>query len=130
MASLLLGLVQTSRAELVTTVDKMDQVGGKAVLKLTLKNTFTEKVDSARAQVFLLDESGKMVGQATRWVIGGQTKPAEDKKKTGLAPGASTVFNFVIAADKPFTKARVGFSRIVLEGGKVVTQSTVAEAQK
>jgi hypothetical protein len=45
-----------------------------------------------------------------------------------LVPGATTVFNFVIAADQPFSTtnltARVQFSRVVLQGG------TLADVRK
>jgi hypothetical protein len=46
---------------------------------LELKNTFTNNIESARAVVFLLDDQGKMVGQAAHWIIGGT------KAKPGLA---------------------------------------------
>jgi len=95
-----------------------------------MKNGLSEKVESARAVVFLLDEQGKMVGQATRWVIGGSNT-------NGLAAGATNAFHFVVTADKQFATtnltARVSFSRIVLEGGKladVAKQVTVAAAAK
>jgi len=85
-------------------------------MPLTMKNNLTEKVESARAVAFLLDEHGKVVGQSTKWVIGGESA------KSGLPVGATNVFNFVITADKPFATTnlitRVNFSRIVLEGGK------------
>ena len=58
-----------ARADLVVKVGEPKQTSGKAVITLEMKNTFAEKVESARAMVFLLDEQGKMVGQATRWVI-------------------------------------------------------------
>jgi len=82
-----------------------------------MRNGFSEQIDSARAVVFLLDDRGKMVGQGTRWVIGG------NNDKPGLAAGSTNSFHFVIASDKPFTTtnltAKVTFSRVVLEGGKV-----------
>jgi hypothetical protein len=82
-----------------------------------MKNNFTEQIESARASVFLVDQDGKMVGQATRWVIGGT------KDRTGLAPGATNVFNFVIAIDRPVTLTnlapKVSFNRLILAGGKV-----------
>ena len=93
-------------------VDEPKTVGSKAVIKLTLKNTFKESVESARATVFLLDERGQVVGQAVQWVIGTKDKPP-------LAPDATTTYNFVVPMDKPFTKTRVSFNRIILEGGKV-----------
>jgi hypothetical protein len=81
-----------------------------------MKNNFAEKVESAKAVVFLLDEQGKMVGQSTKWVIGGT------KERPPLEPTKEATYNFVIAASQSFTTtnltAKVTFSRVVLEGGK------------
>jgi hypothetical protein len=113
---LLLGAT-LAQAQLTVTVSPPKVVGQKAVVPLAMRNGFTERIESARAVVFLLDEQGKMVGNGTRWVIGGtQGKP-------GLAAGATNAFHFVIASDKPFVTtnltAKVSFSRVVLEGGKI-----------
>ena len=100
----------------------MKATGQKAIVPLAMKNGFAERIESARAVCFLLDDQGKMVGQASRWIIGGTGD------KAGLAPGATNVFNFVVAAARPFTgtnlTAKVSFSRVILEGGKL------ADAQK
>lgn len=115
----------TAPAQLVVTLSPVKVTGQKAIVPLAMKNNFAEKVESARAVVFLLDEQGKMVGQSTKWVIGG----SEDKP--GLKAGATNAFHFVITADKPLTTtnltAKVSFSRIVLEGGKTadVTKDVV-----
>ena len=65
----------------------------------------------------LQERLSTLVGQSTRWVIGGS------QDKPGLAAGATNAFHFVIASDKPFATtnltAKVTFSRVVLEGGKV-----------
>lgn len=70
-----------------------------------------------RAAVFLLNEQGKMVGQATKWVIGGSNN------KSGLATGTTNSFHFVVTTDKSFTStnltAKVAFSRVILNGGKL-----------
>jgi hypothetical protein len=104
-------------AQLVVTVAPAKIAGNKAVVPLAMENKFTEKVESARAVVFLLDDQGKMVGQATKWVIGGS------QDKPGLTSGATNAFHFVIAGEKPFTTtnltAKVSFSRVVLAGGKL-----------
>jgi hypothetical protein len=103
--------------QMSVTVTPVKTTRQKAIVPLAIKNNFTEKVESARAAVFLLDDQGKMVGQASRWVIGGSGD------KTGLAPGATNSFHFVVAANKPFTTtnltAKVEFSRVVLVGGKL-----------
>jgi hypothetical protein len=112
----LLGLAAAS-AQLMVSVALPKVAGQKAVVPLALRNSLAEKIESARAVVFLLDEQGKMVGQGTRWVIGGSSD------KPGLAAGTTNAFYFVIATDKPFTTtnltAKVTFSRVVLEGGKL-----------
>ncbi len=122
--SLLLVSLSAARADLVVKVGEPKRVGPKTVIRLVMRNTFKEKVESARAQVFLLDEKGKVVGQAVRWVIGGT------KDRPALAPEAETTFSFVVNADKPFTTRKVSFSRVVLAGGKLadVRQGVQVEA--
>lgn len=106
--------VVSVQAQLVVTVSPPQIVGQKAVVKLAMKNNLTNKVESARAVVFLLDEQGQMVGQSTKWVIG--------QHKTGLEPKGETSFNFVITSPQPWTAtnltAKVSFSRVVLANGK------------
>jgi hypothetical protein len=58
-----------------------------------------------------------MVGQSAKWVIGGtQDRPA-------LISKDGTTFNFVITSAQPFIttnlSAKVSFSRVVLDGGKL-----------
>jgi len=103
-----------SNASLVVKVDPPKAAGTKALIKLTLRNTFSQNVESARATVFLLNDEGKVVGQSTQWVIGGS------KDRPALAANASTTFNFVLNQKKPFTKARLVFTKLVLDGGKSV----------
>jgi hypothetical protein len=116
---LLLLFTTSANAKLVVQVEQPKRTGGRAVVKLRMKNIFAEKIESARATVFLLNAEGTMVGQSTQWVIGGT------KDKPALAPDVSTNFNFVIATEKPFAKAKVIFNRVVLEGGKVVESKDV-----
>lgn len=104
-------------ARLVAKLEGARLSGSKAVVKLTLKNTFTNTVESARATLFLMNDQDKVVGQKSEWVIGGK------RDKSALAPDATTTYNFVVPADKPFTKTKVVFNRIVLEGGKQVDPS-------
>jgi hypothetical protein len=60
-----------AHAQLTISVSPLKVAGNKAVVQLEMKNNFTEKIESARAAVFLLDEQGKMVGESTKWVVGG-----------------------------------------------------------
>jgi hypothetical protein len=113
--------VASVNAQLAVTVSSPKVIGQKAVVPLALKNNFTESITSARAAVFVSDERGKVVGQATRWVIGGQAGPAPD---VGLEPKATNSFHFVVTSAKPFTTtnltAKVIFNRVILEDGKSV----------
>jgi hypothetical protein len=104
-------------AQLAVSVSPPKITGTKALIKLEIKNTLSEAVQSARASVFLLDAQNQIIGQATKWVIGGtQDKPA-------LAPEHQTTYNFVVQATRPFPAtnltAQVSFSRVVLAGGKL-----------
>ena len=147
-------------AQLAVAVSPPRVVGQKAVVSMALKNSFAEKIESARAVCFLLDDQGKMVGQGAKWVIGGQSSAVSNQKSerekrtpvgvspnpsllaphaalSGLAPGGTNAFNFVIALDKPSANtnltAKVQFSQVVLEGGKLANvpkQVTVTPAAR
>jgi hypothetical protein len=118
-------LVFSADAKLGVRVEAPKQSGGKVVIKLTLKNGFKERVESTRATLFLLNDEDKVVGQKSEWIIGGSSRTGTDKP--ALAPDASTAYNFVLPADKPFTKTKLIFNRIVLEGGKSIDPKTSAD---
>jgi hypothetical protein len=103
------------QAQLAVTVSPPKIASQKAIVQLKMKNNLTNKVESARAICFLLDEQGQMVAQSTKWVIG--------QNKSGLEPKAEATFNFVITSPQPFTTtnltAKVSFSRVVLDGDKL-----------
>ena len=111
-----LACVIPAQAQLAVTVSSPKVVGQKAVVELKMTNGFPEKIESARAVCFLLDEQGKMAGQATKWVIGGT------KDRAALESKGETSFNFVITSSQPFATtnltANVSFSRVILNGGK------------
>ena len=120
--------VTLCRADLIVTPSAPKITGNKTVVTLGLKNTFSQPIESARAIVFLLDEKGKMVGQSTKWGIGGS--PSE----RGLAAGATNVFNFVITSTQPLTStnltAKVSFERLILEGGKLTNPNKVVTVEQ
>lgn len=119
-------------AQLSVIATSPKQAGQRAIVKLTLKNTFTEKIESARATVFLMDDQGKMIGQGTRWVIGGT------KDRPALKPDKETTFNLVV--ERRTSKgerqapaqlnAKVVFTRLVLEGGKSVDPNKNVQIQQ
>jgi hypothetical protein len=106
-----------SHAALVLKPSEPKTYGQKTIIKMELQNTFSNKIESARAVVFLLNDEGKVVGQETRWILGGT------KDRPGLEPNAKTDFHFVVPSDKPFTKTRITVTRLILEGGKLVNPS-------
>jgi hypothetical protein len=124
-------LVTLCRADLIVTPSAPKIIGNKTVVTLGLKNTYAQPIESARASLFLLDEQGKMIGQSTKWVIGG------GKDAPNLAAGATNVFNFVITSADPLTStnltAKVNFNRVVLAGGKLTNPNkevTVEQLKK
>ena len=117
----------TAQAQLAVTVSPPKIASQKAIVELKIKNSLAEKVESARAVCFLLDDQGKMIGQSTKWVIGGT------KDRPALEPKKETTFNFVITSNQPFTTtnltAKVSFSRVVLEGNKLADPKTDVQIQ-
>jgi len=106
----------TVHAQLAVTVSSPQVIGQKTIVQLTMKNSFKQSVESARAMCFLIDEQGKMVGQSTKWVIG--------ENRIGLEPSATNTFNFVITSvGQSLTAtnltAKISFSRVVLSGGQL-----------
>jgi hypothetical protein len=102
---------------LYVTSAKPKTTGQKTMIKLDVQNTFSEKVQSVRATIFLLDPGGKMSGQATHWIIGGSTN------RPSLAANAHAVYYFVVPVEKPFAKVQMMIDRIVLESGRAVNMS-------
>jgi hypothetical protein len=109
-------LCVSAQAQLAITVSPPKITGQKVVVPLAMTNNLAEQVTSARAVCFLLDEQGKMVGQSSKWVIGGT------KSQPALEPKTGTTFNFVITSSQPFPTtnlmAKVSFSRVILDGGR------------
>jgi hypothetical protein len=119
LTSLVLVLALSAPAQLAVTVSPLKLGANKAIVPLAMKNGFAQNVESARAVVFLVDNQGKVMGQpTTRWVIDGP------QDKAGLAVGATNAFYFGVPLDKPLAAtnltAKVQFTRVMLEGGKLV----------
>lgn len=111
LAGLLLSGFATEAA-LTVNVKEPKVTGSKVIVPIVIKNTFKASVESARAVLFLTDDSGKVVGQATHWIIGGT------KSQPALAPDATITYSFVFTSNKPFTKTKLIVTRLVLENGK------------
>ncbi len=110
---LLLATTVAASAALLVQVAPPKTTGSKAIIEIGLTNSYSIKIESVRATVFLLDDQGKVTGESTRWILGGtQDKP-------GLPPKGKTTYNFVVSTDKPFTKTKLLVSRVILEGGQL-----------
>ncbi len=109
-------------AQLNVTVSPPKVVGQKTLVEVTMTNNFPQKVESARALCFLLNEQGKIVGQSAKWVIGGA------KDRPVLEPRNGTTFNFVFTAPQSLVAtnltARLTFIRLILAGGQLADPNT------
>jgi hypothetical protein len=107
----------SAKANLLVTIGHTKTVGRKIITCVEFKNAFREKIESARATLFLVDEDGQVLGRATHWVIGGT------KNLAGLSSGSTNTFNFVITSNRNLTTTyltpKIHFDRIVLDGGKL-----------
>lgn len=110
--------VVVGNAELMVTVLPPRITAQKVVVPIVMKNNFSEAVEGARAVVFVMDESGQMLGQGTRWVIGGKAEPT-----AALIAGGTNTFYFVVNSQRllPTTNivTQVKFSRLLLQSGRV-----------
>jgi hypothetical protein len=114
----------SASAALVVKLEPPKRTGQKTVIKVTMKNTFKERIESARARLFVTNSESRTLSPETRWVIGGGTdRPA-------LAPGATTTYHFVVTSDKDVKVNSVLFLKLVLEGGKEVDPKTAVEYEK
>ena len=116
--AVLLLVATASSAALVVQISPPKTTGSKVIVKLDMQNTYTNKIQSVRAAVFLLNDQGKVVGQSTSWIIGG------GKDKPALDSNAKTTYNFLVSTDKPFTTTKLMVERIFLEDGKLANART------
>jgi hypothetical protein len=103
-----------ARATLAVQIDEPQWTGSKAFVKISMRNTGTNAVQSARAVLFLFDEKGKVVGHRAEWVIGGT------RDKPGLAPEGTAKFHFAILTKEPVKKTKLTFTRIILDDGRII----------
>jgi hypothetical protein len=101
----------SAKAELVIKTSEPKTYGKKTIIKMELHNTFSNKIQSVRAVVFLLDDKGKVVGQETRWIIGGT------KDRLPLPADGKATYNFVVQYEKPFTRSKVTITKLLFQNG-------------
>ena len=106
-------------ANLEVSVTEQTSAGNKGLVKLKMTNKFSQGVKGARAWVFLMDDSGKVVGNKAQWLVGG-TEENLSKDPDGLAVGEELQTSMVVNTQKPFTKTKVTLSKLVLADGQTV----------
>ena len=106
-------------ANLEVSVTEQTSAGNKGLVKLKMTNKFSQGVKGARAWVFLMDDSGKVVGNKAQWLVGG-TEANLSKDPDGLAVGEALEASMVVDTQKPFTKTKVTLSKLVLADGNTV----------
>jgi len=115
-----------AKGELSVMISPPKIVGQKADISMEFRNSSNKKVESVRAVTFLLDENGKVVAQATRWIIGGGQV---GKSSSDLPANTTRTVHFVVPSDKPFATTnlttKVNFTRVVLEGGQILDPKEV-----
>ena len=77
-----------------------------------MTNKFSLGVKGARAWVFLMDYSGKVVGNKAQWLVGG-TEENLQKDPDGLEVGEELEACMVIDTQQPFTKTKVTLSKLI-----------------
>lgn len=127
LAPLFLLCALATNAQLAVTVSPVKITGQKAVVTLSMTNIFAVPVESARAVCFLLDDHGTMVGQTSKWVIGGT------KDRTPLPAKAGTSYNFVVTSPRVLGATnlapRINFTRVVLADQSSPAPKTVVTVQ-
>jgi len=110
--SLLVSLIlapSSNNAALTIDVAAPKVTGQKAVIEVAMKNTYAQKIESAKATIFLMDAAGKVLSQKSGWMIGGSTN------RPPLAPDHQSKYYFVLPAGVTFRKANLMLNRVVLD---------------
>ena len=102
-------------ANLEVSVASLEGSSNKALVELDTKNTFDQGIKDARAWVFLMDAEGKVVGNQSQWIIGG-----DSSQKEPLEAEDSQTFKVAISTTSKPTTAKVTFSKIILADGSKV----------
>ena len=82
-------------ANLEVSVTEQLSAGNKGLVKLKMTNKFNQGVKGARAWIFLMDDSGKVVGNKAQWLVGG-TEGNLEKDPDGLEVGEALEASMVV----------------------------------
>lgn len=113
MVLLLFSCVVSVRATLELTVGEPKTYTKLTVIKMDLHNSFADQIKAVEAVVFLMNDKGKVVGQKSRWILGGPDR------RPPLDAGSSASFFFVVSNAQSFATTKVLVTRIVFENGKL-----------
>lgn len=119
-------LSSAASANLEVSVASLESASNKTLVELDTKNTFDQGIKDARAWVFLMDAEGKVVGNQSQWIIGG-----DSSQKESLEAEDSQTFKVAISTTSKPTTAKVTFSKIILADGTKVNphKSLVTKSQ-
>lgn len=112
MSFLFCGLL---RANMEISVELADVHESNSFVHLETKNGFDQDIKDARVWVFLMNDEGEVVGNKAQWIIGG-----DSLQKEPLSVEQSQSFKIAVDTESKPTKAKVTFSRIILEDGTLV----------
>jgi len=113
-----------------------ETTGSKALVKISIKNNFDQKLKATRAWVILLDDKGKIVGQKAQWLSNpkkkkqtGNKKRKSNKTHVDLEAGDTLEASVVVNTTRPVADTKLTFSRIILGDGTLadVRKSLVAK---
>ncbi|MGB0371725.1 MAG: hypothetical protein ACPGN3_10250 [Opitutales bacterium] len=108
--------VNSALARLNVSLTDANWKDGKASLSLEASNAGDSAITGARVWIFLMNDDGKVVGNHAEWIIGG--KRPEDNPNPSLDAGEESTYEVSFKNEKPFTQARVTFSKLLGEDKK------------
>lgn len=110
------------RANMEISVELADVHENNSFVHLETKNGFDQSIKDARVWVFLMNDAGEVVGNKAQWIIGGDSSEQESLKME-----QSQSFKIAVNTESKPTKAKVTFSRIILEDGTLVDPQTITD---
>lgn len=83
-----------------------------SIFELRAKNTTEKDLRNARVMVLLMDESGKVVGTQSQWLVNPNDPKTKDSSATAIEAGKEEAFKLKINTDVD-TESTVATSKVV-----------------
>jgi len=124
---LLFSISSTGWGKIEASVTGVTSEGKSGEFELKLKNTFDKSVKSARVWVFMFDDDGKVAGNQSQWLFGGDG----NKEDQPLVGEEERSFIVPVQSQKPFSSVQVTLSRIIMEDGSMPDpQASIISAEE